>query len=326
MHKITSILFVTLLFFQLNTYSQFQKEIIHFESANPFSLSDIITDLDRQEKQQVFGQLTIPIDSLNPDRKYPLIIGVAGSMGWRKHHLDYLKMYQEEGYATFQLNSFKSRGITSTVGSQDEVTIAAVILDAYKALEQLSKHPKINRDKVALTGWSLGGGVTLFAGWMPLKEAITDQVSFAAHLAFYPPCFINPENLSFTKAPIHILIGEADNWTPAKPCVNLVEKLSDKTNISITTYPNAHHGFDSEEPVVWNEKGYSFKDCLFDLTAEGDVLMNYLRLPMSNPMLQKIGFLFCVDRGVNVGGNLDARKKSLVFAKNFMNSQLLNIR
>ena len=326
MHKITSILFVTLLFCQLNTYAQFQKEVIHFESANPFSLSDIITDLDRQEKQQVFGQLTIPIDSLNPDRNYPLIIGVAGSMGWRKHHLDYLKMYQEEGYATFQLNSFKSRGITSTVGSQDEVTIAAVILDAYKALEQLSKHPKINRDKVALTGWSLGGGVTLFAGWMPLKEAITDQLSFAAHLAFYPPCFINPENLSFTKAPIHILIGEADNWTPAKPCVNLVEKLSDKTNISITTYPNAHHGFDSEEPVVWNEKGYSFKDCLFDLTAEGDVLMNYLRLPMSNPMLQKIGFLFCVDRGVNVGGNLDARKKSLVFAKNFMNSQLLNIR
>ena len=326
MHKITSILFVTLLFFQLNTYSQFQKEIIHFESANPFSLSDIITDLDRQEKQQVFGQLTIPIDSLNPDRKYPLILGVAGSMGWRKHHLDYLKMYQEEGYATFQLNSFKSRGITSTVGSQDEVTIAAVILDAYKALEQLSKHPKINRDKVALTGWSLGGGVTLFAGWMPLKEAITDQVSFAAHLAFYPPCFINPENLSFTKAPIHILIGEADNWTPAKPCVNLVEKLSDKTNINITTYPDAHHGFDSEEPVVWNEKGYSFKDCLFDLTAEGDVLMNYLRLPMSNPMLQKIGFLFCVDRGVNVGGNLDARKKSLAFAKNFMNNQLLNIR
>mgnify|MGYP005724510483 FL=1 len=326
MHKITSKLFITLLFFQLNIYAQFQKELIHFESANPFSLSDIITDLDSQEKQQVFGQLTIPNDSLNSNKKYPLIIAVAGSMGWRKHHLDYIKMYQEQGYATFELNSFKSRGITSTVGSQDEVTIAAVILDAYRALEKLSKHPKINKDKVALTGWSLGGGVTLFAGWMPLKEAITDQVSFAAHLAFYPPCFINPENLSFTKAPTHILIGEADNWTPAKPCLDLVEKLSDKTNISITTYPNAHHGFDSEEPVVWNEKGYSFKDCLFDLTADGDVLMNYLRIPMSNSILQKVGFLFCVEKGVNVGGNLDARKKSLVFAKNFMNSKLLDLK
>ena len=326
MHKITSILFVTLLFFQSNTYAQFQKEVIHFESANPFSLSDIITDLDSQEKQQVFGQLTTPVDSLNPNKKHPLIIGVAGSMGWRKHHLDYLKMYQEQGYATFQLNSFKSRGITSTVGSQDEVTIAAVILDAYRALEKLSKHPKINEDKVAITGWSLGGGVTLFAGWLPLKEAITNQVSFAAHLAFYPPCFINPENLSFTKAPIHILIGEADNWTPAKPCIDLVEKLSDKTNISITTYPNAHHGFDSEEPVVWNEKGYSFKDCLFDLTADGDVLMNYLRIPMSNSILQKVGFLFCVDKGVHVGGNLEARKKSLAFAKDFMNNKLLKLK
>ena len=323
---ITNRLSIVLLFMSLCINAQNKKEIIYFESANPFSLSDIITDLKSQEKQQVFGQLITPVDSLNPDKKYPLIIGVAGSMGWRKHHLDYLKMYQKQGFATFQLNSFKSRGITSTVGSQDEVTIAAVILDAYRALEKLAKHPKINKDKVALTGWSLGGGVTLFAGWMPLKEAITDQVSFAAHLAFYPPCFINPENLSFTKAPIHILIGEADNWTPAKPCINLVEKLSDKTNISITTYPDAHHGFDSEEPVVWNEKGYSFKDCLFDLTAEGDVLMNYLRLPMSNSILQKVGFLFCVDKGVHVGGNKDARKKSLAFAKDFMNNKLLKLK
>ena len=112
------------------------------------------------------------------------------------------------------------------------------------------------------------------------------------------------------------------NWTPAKPCLDLVEKLSDKTNINITTYPDAHHGFDSEEPVVWNEKGYSFKDCLFDLTADGDVLMNYLRIPMSNSILQKVGFLFCVDKGVHVGGNKDARKKSLAFAKDFMNNTL----
>ncbi len=59
-------------------------------------------------------------------------------MGWRKHHLDYIKMYQEEGYATFELNSFKSRGISSTVGSQNQVTVAAIILDSYRALEKLA--------------------------------------------------------------------------------------------------------------------------------------------------------------------------------------------
>lgn len=326
MYKISNaICWLTLLFLIVHSdvNAQFQKETIHFESANPFSLSDIINDLEEQEKQKVFGQLTIPIDSLHPNKKHPLIIGVAGSNGWKKHHLEYIQMYQELGFATFELHSFKSRGISSTVGSQDEVTIAAIILDTYRALEKLAKHPKINKEKVALTGWSLGGGVTLFAGWMPLKKAITNDLSFAAHLAFYPPCFINPENLSFTKAPIHILIGEADNWTPAAPCNDLVNTLSKNTNIDITLYPEAHHGFDSEEPVRRNTKGYSFKDCLFDLTSDGDVLMNYLKIPMSNPTLQKVGFLFCVERGVDIGGNSEARKKSFAFAKDFMERELL---
>jgi dienelactone hydrolase len=320
MKKITLLFFLMAWCFQ--SQGQFQKKQISFESANPFSLSDIILDLENQERQTVFGKLTIPIDSLNPDQKYPLIIGVAGSLGWRKHHLEYMDMYQKDGFATFELNSFKSRNITSTVGSQDQVTVAAIILDAYRALEKLSAHPNIDKDRVSITGWSLGGGVSLFSGWMPVKNAITTEYSFASHLAFYPPCFIDPENREFTKAPIHILIGESDNWTPAAPCSSLIEKLGENANINLTTFPNAHHSFDSETPVQRNEKGYSFKDCVFTLTQEGDILMNYLNIPMSNPLLQKIGFIFCVERGVDIGGNPQARKKSFSFAKEFMNTTL----
>ena len=302
--------------------SQFKKEKIHFESANPFSLSHIIKELNKLDKQEVFGQLTIPLDSIEANKKYPLIIGVAGSRGWKKHHLEYINMYQKNGFATFELNSFKSRDISSTVGSQVEVTTAAIILDAYRALEKLSDHPNIDSERVGITGWSLGGGVTLFSGWQPVKNTITKKHSFAAHLAFYPPCFINPKDLSFTDAPKHILIGESDNWTPAEPCKNLVEKLSKKTNIELTLFPNAHHGFDSEEPVHRNENGYSFEECLFDLTEDGDILMNYLKIPMSNSILQKIGFLFCVKRGVDIGGNLQARKSSYPFALEFMKKHL----
>ncbi len=256
-----------------------------------------------------------------------MIIGVAGSLGWKKHHLDYMEMYQTEGFATFELNSFKSRGITSTVGSQDQVTTAAIILDAYRALEKLSKHPNIDPEKVSITGWSLGGGVSLFSGWLPLKNAITKEYAFASHLAFYPPCFINPENTDFTQAPIHILAGEIDNWTPAEPCRLLVDKLKEKTSIDITVYPNAHHSFDSEIAIKRNEKGYSFKDCMFTLTEDGDVLMNYLQLPMSNPILQKLGLLFCVERGVDLGGNPEARTQAMAFSKSFMKKTLTpNIR
>ena len=317
-----SFYFILALFFYVPLHAQVVKQEVAFESANPFSLSDIILNLNAQEKQTVFGQLSIPMDSLHPDKKYPLIIGVAGSLGWRKHHLEYMEMYQQNGFATFELNSFKSRDITSTVGSQDEVTIAAIILDAYRALEKLAEHPNIDKEKVSITGWSLGGGVSLFSGWMPVKNAITTSVSFASHLAFYPPCFINPENLAFTQAPIHILIGEKDNWTPAAPCSNLIKKLDGKANIALTTYPESHHSFDSETPVTRNEKGYSFKDCLFTLTEDGDVLMNYLQLPMSSPLLQKLGFMFCVEQGVDIGGSPAARKKAFAFAKEFMHTTL----
>jgi dienelactone hydrolase len=267
--------------------------------------------------------LVIPKDNLNKDKKYPLVIGVAGSEGWKKHHYDYLILFQEMGYATFELNSFKSRNIKSTVGRQNQVTVAAMVNDVYKALDVLSNHPKINKNEIAITGWSLGGGVTLFSAWKPIMKALGKQNSFKSHLAFYPPCFFNFEELDFGDSPVHILIGESDDWTPAEPCKNFVLQLN-KPNINITVYENAHHGFDREGNLEFNENGYSFKDCMFDVNIEGDILMNYLNIPMSNPFLQKLGFIFCVSRGVTIGGNASARKKSFEFAKQFMLKTLSN--
>ncbi|MEO2148034.1 MAG: dienelactone hydrolase family protein, partial [Flavobacteriaceae bacterium] len=317
-------LLITFYLLVFNAQAQFTIEKIYFESANPYSFNDIITDLDKQEKQEVFGELVIPMDSIDNEKKYPLIIGVAGSLGWGEHHYKYLEMYQEMGIATFELNSFKSRSITSTVGTQNEITMAAMILDAYKAFEVLAEHPKIDKDKVSITGWSLGGGVTLFSAWLPLKEAINKELSFASHLAFYPPCFINPDNTEFSQSPIHILIGELDNWTPSAPCTDLVNKLNSKTNISLTIYKDSYHSFDRDAPVIRNENAYNFSECIFRLDEKGNVLMNYLNIPMSNPFLQKIGFIMCVSKGVDFGGNPQAREKSFTFSKEFMKKTLLN--
>ena len=316
------VIFLFLVFFNANAQ---KTEKIVFKSANPFALSDIIKELENQQEQEVFGKLTFPIDSFDKKESYPLIIGVAGSFGWREHHYEYMRMYQENGFATFELNSFKSRNISYTVGSQVEVTTAAIILDAYSAFAELANHPNIDKNRVSITGWSLGGAVALFSGWKPVMNAITEDLKFASHLAFYPPCFFDPENTEFTDSPIHILIGELDNWTPAEPCVNFVKKISKNSNANLTVYPNSHHSFDSQAQVEFNEKGYSFKNCLFKLNAEGDVLMNYLNLPMSSPIMQKIGFLFCVDRGVNLGGNPDSREKAFLFSKSFMLETLKKI-
>ena len=300
------------------------QEVIHFMSANPFSFTDIITDLDNQKKQEVHGFLTFPEDEID-EKKFSVVIGVAGSKGWSDHHLDYLENYRNSGIATFELQSFRSRGISSTVGTQIDVTHAMMILDSYKALEELSLHPNVDINNVAITGWSLGGGVALFSGWLPLKEAISKELKFSAHLSLYPPCFITPDSLHFTDSPMHILIGELDNWVPADACEDLVSAMRENgTNINITVFDGAHHSFDRTTPVVVVDDAYNFTDCRLKMNKEGSVLMNFLSIPMSTPLLQKIGLFFCADRGPSMGGHPPSRRKSLNFSKNFMKKHLLD--
>jgi len=302
----------------------FNQERINFSSANPFTFKDIIISLESQESQDVYGILRLPAGN-NTLEKYPLIIGVAGSLGWSDHHKEYMDMYRRIGIATFELKSFSSRGVTSTVGSQLDVTMAMMVLDSYRALDILSQHSKIDISKVAITGWSLGGGVSLFTAWKKIIDSINPNNKFIAHLPIYPPCFIQPDNIEFGDSPIHILIGELDDWTPASACENLVDKISkNKKNIDITVYSNSHHSFDSGKSLKVIPNAYSFKDCMFDMNDEGSVLMNYLNIPMNNSFLQKIGLSFCISRGATVGGNKLAKEKSLNFSKEFMSRHLLN--
>ena len=305
------------------------KETITFNSANPFSFEEIIMDLDNQEAQEVFGILTLP-NNYNPDEKYPLIIGVAGSLNWGTHHLEYLKMYHEMGFATFQLQSFDSRDVQSTVGSQVEVTTAMVILDSYRALEALSTHPNIDTDRSGITGWSLGGGVSLYSAWLPLIDAINNrEFMFAAHLPVYPGCMAYPypnENMQFSTAPIHILIGELDNWVPAAACTELIDKIHASGlphNIDITIYENAHHSFDRVSEVTVNEKGYTLGDCRFPMNEEGTLLLSeYWNIPINTPLRQKLALMTCAGRGPSMGGNAEAREQSFKFSAEFFTKYL----
>ena len=305
------------------------QETITFNSANPFSFEEIIMDLENQEAQEVFGILTLP-NNYNPDEKYPLIIGVAGSLNWGIHHLEYLKMYHEMGFATFQLQSFDSRDVQSTVGSQVEVTTAMVILDSYRALEALNTHPNIDTDRSGITGWSLGGGVSLYSAWLPLIDAINNrEFMFAAHLPVYPGCMAYPypnENMQFSTAPIHILIGELDNWVPAAACTELIDKIHASGlphNIDITIYENAHHSFDRVSEVTVNEKGYTLGDCRFPMNEEGALLLSeYWNIPINTPLRQKLALMTCAGRGPSMGGNAEAREQSFQFSAKFFTKYL----
>ena len=291
------------------------QEVISFNSASPFGFKDIITNYENLQNQEVQATLRLPKE----DGPFPLVIGVAGSLDWGSHHLEYLEMFRESGIATLELQSFSSRGVRSTVGSQVEVTTATMVLDAYRALDKISLNPKIDKNRIAIMGWSLGGGVALFSGWIPLIQKINSQNTFAAHLSIYPPCIAQPQNPIFTKSPMHILIGELDSWVPASACKELSDyaKLAG-SEIGITVYPESHHSFDRESPVTIKENAYKTVDCRFKIRDDGAVLMNFLNIPMTTPFRQKIGLGLCAGKGPTMGGNPKYRKASFKFANDFM--------
>jgi dienelactone hydrolase len=65
---------------------------------------------------------------------------------------------------------------------------------------------------------------------------------FAAGIALYPRCGF------FTQfrgsAPLLILAGELDDWTPAAEC----RLLANAEKVTLKVYPGVHHSFDSPRP------------------------------------------------------------------------------
>jgi dienelactone hydrolase len=53
-----------------------------------------------------------------------------------------------------------------------------------------------------------------------------------------------------TASPVYILIGDADDWTPAENCRKLAEAARKAGHpVELKVYAGAHHSFDSDSPV-----------------------------------------------------------------------------
>ena len=51
--------------------------------------------------------------------------------------------------------------------------------------------------------------------------------------------------------------------------------------------------------------------------------MNFLNIPMTTPLRQKLALALCAKRGPTMGGNLQARQASFDLARKFMEKHLL---
>ena len=155
-----------------------------------------------------------------------------------------------QGYMALMLDSFTSRGVQQicTTRFADRILKEADRTgDAYAALAYLRQLPGVDPNRTAVLGWSHGAGVAL--------DTITRRPSvaasgfgFGAAIALYPGCTSRNKKADrfHPYAPLLLLIGEADDWTPAEPCKALAASVAARGEpMYIVTYPDTYHDFDS---------------------------------------------------------------------------------
>ena len=156
------------------------------------------------------------------------------------------------GYAALMVDSFLARElreICSIRFSDRPIKELDRVGDAYAAQAYLSSTLRIAPERIALLGWSHGGGAVLDA----VSRKPVSSPAFKAAVAFYPGCTARSKRaLSFNvSAPVFVLIGEADDWTPAAPCKALVAQVAARGEpMTIVTYPDAYHSFDTPGDVA----------------------------------------------------------------------------
>jgi dienelactone hydrolase len=100
---------------------------------------------------------------------------------------------------------------------------------------------------VAALGWSHGGSTVLAVTDGRNNDVKTARYSFDVAIAFYPGCAAQMQGRAYRpSAPLTILIGALDDWTPAATC----QQLAAKTGASITVYDDSYHGFDAPSGTV----------------------------------------------------------------------------
>ncbi|HEX6005346.1 MAG TPA: dienelactone hydrolase family protein [Burkholderiales bacterium] len=151
----------------------------------------------------------------------------------------------EDGYVALLVDSFNPRGYRSICELQKRPILESRerVQDAYAAARWLEGQAHVAKGRIGVMGWSNGGTGTLYS----MRAAQRIEPGFRAAVAFYPGCrTLSRAKLPYKPyAPLLILSGEADDWTPAEHCKALAAVArQENAPVEIVTYPGAHHAFD----------------------------------------------------------------------------------
>ncbi len=162
-------------------------------------------------------------------------------------HADWGQMLARAGFMVLMPDSFRSRGLGAQCGIVSRTVRASRerVADVLAAKAWLQARSDVKSSAISLIGWS-NGGATVLAAVRRDRRPADGRPDIARAVAFYPGCRSQVESPQFSaRLPLLILIGEADDWTPAAPCQALAKAAVARGEaVEIKLYKNAFHDFD----------------------------------------------------------------------------------
>ncbi len=221
----------------------------------------------------------------------PAIIALHGCGGlyarrgaFDDRYTSYARRWNAAGWHVVAPDSFGSRGqgaICTQPTVERTIKVAHRRADVLRTAAWLAARDDVER--IAIVGWSHGAATALET----LDRSRWTAPLPAAIVAYYPACSAwKRRALVQPAAPLLMLLGDADEWTPAAPCKELGERfdVEHPGAVTVRAYADGHHGFDSRAAVRFRA----------DIPAGPD------------------------KRGVHVGGNPAAREASLAELDRFL--------
>jgi dienelactone hydrolase len=173
--------------------------------------------------------------------------GLAGrTQPIARRYRDWGERLTAAGFVVLFPDSFGSRGVTSqcnvSLRERKVGTARERVADANAARQWLQTQRFVEKNRVSLLGWANGGTAALWA----IRPRIAKQSpDFRSAVALFPGCRRLRDTAWSARVPTLILIGSADDWTPATACEQMVAGARGRTaRATIIVYPGAHHDFD----------------------------------------------------------------------------------